>query len=93
VVLLMARGSIRIDARAAETLKSVIGGLVSLLTYGLVVTALTLSPIGAVSALRETSVVFAALIGRVFLGEMLTLRRITACVVVALGATCLSSPL
>ncbi len=91
-VLRLARGSISIDVRAPETLKGVIGGLVSLLTYGLVVTALTLSPIGAVSALRETSVVFAALIGCIFLGERLTLRRIAACIVVALGAICLSSP-
>lgn len=93
VVLRLARGSIGIDVRAPETLKSIAGGLVSLFTYGLVVTALTLSPIGAVSALRETSVVFAALVGRVFLGEVLTLRRIAACIVVALGAVCLSSPL
>jgi uncharacterized membrane protein len=35
-------------------------------------------------------VVFAALIGRIFLGEALTVRRVTACAVVALGAFCLS---
>jgi len=52
----------------------------------------TLAPLGAVSALRETSVVFAALIGRVFLAERLTLRRIGSCAVIAIGAICLSCP-
>jgi uncharacterized membrane protein len=36
--------------------------------------------------LRETSVLFAALIGYGFLGEALTARRILACVVIACGA-------
>ena len=47
---------------------------------------------GSVSALRETSVVFAAVIGRVFLQERLTMFRIVACTVVALGAICLGMP-
>jgi hypothetical protein len=45
------------------------GGLVSLLAYGIVIYAMDLAPMGAVSALRETSVLFAALIGRLFLGD------------------------
>ncbi len=48
--------------------------------------AFTLSPIGPVSALRETSIVFAAVIGRLFLSEPLTTRRLGACVVIAVGA-------
>jgi uncharacterized membrane protein len=47
---------------------------------------------GPVSALRETSVVFAALLGRVFLKESLTARRLSACSVIALGAYCLGHP-
>jgi uncharacterized membrane protein len=39
-----------------------------------------------VSALRETSVLFAALLGYLFLGEKLTVRRMLACVVIASGA-------
>jgi uncharacterized membrane protein len=39
-----------------------------------------------VSALRETSVLFAALIGALFLGEPLTLRRSLACVLITAGA-------
>jgi uncharacterized membrane protein len=44
---------------------------------------------GTVSALRETSVVFAVLIGRVFLREAVSAKRWAACVVVAAGAVCL----
>ncbi|MDR6146219.1 drug/metabolite transporter (DMT)-like permease [Sphingomonas sp. SORGH_AS870] len=62
------------------------GGLASLLAYGIVIVAMSLGPMGPVSALRETSVVFAALIGRIFLGETLTRCRIAACLVVAAGA-------
>ncbi|MBV4455468.1 MULTISPECIES: DMT family transporter [Pseudomonas] len=61
------------------------GGLVSLLAYGIVIYAMAEAPMGAVSALRETSVVFAALIGYVFLGESLSVRKLLACVVIASG--------
>ena len=47
---------------------------------------------GPVSALRETSVVFAALLGRLFLKESLTARRLSACSVIAFGAYCLGHP-
>jgi drug/metabolite transporter (DMT)-like permease len=44
---------------------------------------------GTVSALRETSVLFAVLLGRIFFGEKLTLRRIGSAAVIAVGALCL----
>jgi drug/metabolite transporter (DMT)-like permease len=62
-----------------------IGGLVSLLAYGIVIYAMSAAPMGAVSALRETSVLFAALIGYFFLGETLTVRKVLACAVIAVG--------
>lgn len=61
------------------------GGLVSLLAYGIVIYAMSVAPMGAVSALRETSVLFAALIGYLFLGESLTILRLLACVAIAAG--------
>lgn len=64
---------------------SLIGGWVSLLAYGIVIYAMSGAPMGAVSALRETSVLFAALIGYFFLGETLTGRKVLACVVIAAG--------
>ena len=72
-----------------ETGIAAVGGIVSLIAYGIVIYAMTLGAMGAVSALRETSVVFAALIGRFFLHERLTGYRIAACVVVAAGAICI----
>ncbi|WP_281955858.1 hypothetical protein [Pseudophaeobacter arcticus] len=61
------------------------GGLVSMTAYGLVLFAKNFAPLGAVSALRETSVIFAALIGFVFLREGNWIRRLGAAVVMALG--------
>jgi drug/metabolite transporter (DMT)-like permease len=76
---------------AAEAAKAASGGLISLAAYGAIIWAMQASAMGAVSALRETSVVFAALLGAVFLGERLTLLRIAACCVIAAGAICVGS--
>jgi drug/metabolite transporter (DMT)-like permease len=85
--------AVYISLRGARSLLSVrpgfgaavIGGLVSLLAYGIVIYAMSCGPMGAVSALRETSVLFAALIGYFFLGESLTIPRLLACVAIAAG--------
>ena len=85
--------SVYIGLRGAKSLFTVrpgfitafIGGLVSLLAYGIIIYAMDGAPMGAVSALRETSVLFAAVIGYFFLGETLTVRKIVACMVIAIG--------
>ncbi len=64
---------------------ALMGGVISLVAYGLVIHAMQVAPMGAVSALRETSVLFAALIGYVFLGESLSLQKCAACVVITTG--------
>ena len=61
------------------------GGLLQLLAYGLVIWAMSFSPMAGVSALRETSVIFAALIGAYLLKEPLGAKRIGAAVLVAMG--------
>ncbi len=81
-------GAMRGSAR--EVAKACCGGAVSFVAYGAVICALRLDAMGAVSALRETSVVFAALIGRFWLGEVLTAKRLAACGMIALGAACLA---
>lgn len=83
------RGRLTVEPRAPETWKALGGGLFALLAYGVVVAAFALGPAGPITAIRETSVAFAAFIGRLFLGEMLTPRRVGACAIVALGAVCL----
>ena len=70
--------------------KAVGGGLISIAAYGAIIWAMQSSPMGAVSALRETSVVFAALLGAAFLRERLTTQRIVACCIIAAGAVCVS---
>lgn len=83
------RGPLRVDLRTAETWKAFAGGVVAMLAYAVVVAAFSLGPAGPITALRETSVVFAALIGWLFLSEAMTRRRIAACLIVAIGAICL----
>ena len=70
---------------AARAWKSAAGGALQLTAYGLVVWSLVLAPMAAVSALRETSVLFAAIIGVKVLGEPLGARRILAAALVAVG--------
>lgn len=61
-------------------------GVISFLGYGLVLWAQTFAPIAQVTALRETSVVWGALIAFVFLRERLGLRRWLGAAIVAAGA-------
>jgi drug/metabolite transporter (DMT)-like permease len=63
--------------------RGLLGGVLSVITYGIVVWAQSRAPLAVVSGLRETSVVWAALIGRIFLGERLAARE-----AVAIGLAC-----
>ena len=87
--LLLAAAALRRQALArhlaARAWKSAAGGALQLVAYGLAVWALTLAPMAAVSALRETSVLFAAIIGVKLLGEPLGTRRIVAAALVTAG--------
>jgi len=87
---LLLRGRITVKLRAPETVKALTGGFISLASYGAIIAALAVSKLGPVSALRETSIVFAALIGHVVLGERLTGRRMLVCLAVTLGAVCIA---
>jgi drug/metabolite transporter (DMT)-like permease len=83
---LLLRGPIALRLESRDTWKALAGGLLSFGSYGAVIAALALGSVGAISALRETSIVFSALIGRFFLGEPLTLRRALVCLTVTAGA-------
>lgn len=63
-----------------------LGGLGTLAAYSLVLWAMTRAPIASVAALREMSIVFAALIGTALLGEHLDRWRWTAVALVCAGA-------
>ncbi|MCP1411808.1 EamA family transporter [Paenarthrobacter sp. A20] len=62
-----------------------IGGLVSMLAYGIVVWAQSLAPLALVSALRETSVLLAGVIGAVFFNERFSRLRLGLTVVAVAG--------
>jgi len=61
------------------------GGAMSIIAYWLVIWAMSITPLGPVAALRETSVVFGALISGLVLKEGLGWRAIAAACVVAAG--------
>jgi drug/metabolite transporter (DMT)-like permease len=62
-----------------------IGGALSYLAYAIVIWAMTVAPIAIVAALRETSVLFGALIAVVVLREPLRAVRIAAAVAIVIG--------
>jgi drug/metabolite transporter (DMT)-like permease len=62
-----------------------VGGVLSALGYGIVIWAMGRAPLAHVSALRETSVILAAIIGATVLGEPFGRRRILAAALVAGG--------
>ena len=61
------------------------GGLMQLVSYGIVIWAMSRSPIVLVAALRETSVLFAMFLSIVFLKESFNRLRVLACFVILAG--------
>ena len=70
-------------------LRAAIGGACALGAYGIALWAMTRAPVALVAVLRETSVVFAAVIAYFFLKEKLTRRRMIATGAVMLGLAAL----
>ncbi len=71
---------------SSEAFKAMSGGVVSLTGYTAFTVALSLGPVGPISALRETSIVFSVIISWLFLSETPTIPRILSSVVVSIGA-------
>jgi drug/metabolite transporter (DMT)-like permease len=65
--------------------RALVCGALSLGAYAIVLWAMTRAPVAAVAALRETSVIFAALIGSVLLREPFGRHRIAGACIVAAG--------
>ena len=66
-----------------------IGGSLSYIAYATVVWAFTHAPVPLVAALREISIIFALLIGALFLKEKLTLIKIISLFLIFIGAVLL----
>jgi len=61
------------------------GGALAVISYSIALWAMTMAPIAIVAALRETSVLFGALIAVVFLAEPLRAARIGAAIMIVCG--------
>ena len=86
LIFFAVRGQLIPTLPFVDTIKAMIAGLVSMSAYVLTLWALALSPMGPTTALRETSIPFAVIIGRLFLGEVLTFRHFLSACTIAVGA-------
>ncbi|HKB53333.1 MAG TPA: EamA family transporter, partial [Ramlibacter sp.] len=66
-----------------------VGAIASLGSYGIALWAMTRAPVATVAALRETSVLFAALLGTWFLKEAFNLRRAAGTAAIVAGVMAL----
>lgn len=74
------------DQIAGLARRGLIGALVAFASFGGIMLATRLGPVGQAAVLRETSTVFAALIGWLMLGESTGPRRVALMATIALGA-------
>jgi len=66
-------------------LRGLVGGALQALSYGIALWAMTLAPIAVIASLRETSVLFGAIIAILLLKEPLRAARIVAATLIACG--------
>ena len=83
------KGAPAVTYIARQWRRGLLGGFCSVAAYGIVLWAMTRAPIAAVSALRETSVLFAAVIGTVLLKEGFGIARLAGAVSVVVGVAAL----
>jgi len=72
--------------------RGVMGGVIANVGYGIAIYALVLGPMAHVAALRETSVLFGALMGTLLLGEPFGVRRVAAAFVIVVGLVLMNGP-
>jgi len=83
------RGAASARYIASRWRRGLAGGAASLAAYGIVLWAMTRAPVAVVAALREVSVLFAALIGSFILKEGLGWRRLAGAATVVAGVAAL----
>jgi drug/metabolite transporter (DMT)-like permease len=88
-LVVASRGRTALDYAGLNWRRGIGGGLCVISSYGIVLWAMTQAPVAAVTALRETSVIFAALLGTVFLKEPFGRTRAIGACAVAAGAMAL----
>jgi drug/metabolite transporter (DMT)-like permease len=88
-VALLLRGRPALRHARAHWRYATLGATFTVISYTIVLWAMTRAPVAAVAALRETSVIFAAVIGSLWLKEDFGLPRIAGAVLVAAGIVAL----
>ena len=83
------RGQAAVRYLARGWRRGLLGGACSLAAYGIVLYAMTRAPVAAVAALRETSVLFAAIIGALWLKEGFGAMRLAGACSVVVGVAAL----
>ncbi|MEO8345976.1 MAG: EamA family transporter [Betaproteobacteria bacterium] len=83
------RGAPAISYLRNQWRRGLLGGFCSVAAYSIVLWAMTRAPVAAVSALRETSVIFAALIGALWLKEGFGFARLAGAATVVVGVATL----
>jgi uncharacterized membrane protein len=83
-----ARGRVRelVHTARARPLLLPVGGVSTVGSYGIALWAMTLAPVAAIAALRETSILFATAIAALFLRERVGRGRLLAVALIACGA-------
>jgi len=79
------RRGVAIERMRAHFRTGALSGVLAVAAYGIAVWAMTRAPIALVAALRETSVVVAAILGALLLGEPFGKHRVLASIGVAFG--------
>jgi len=83
-MLWIRRGNIWSGVRP-QLVGGTIGGFLGTISYGAALWAMSMADVAYVTAIRETSVVFAAILGALFLKESFGRRRIAAAAVLSVG--------
>ncbi|WP_417279443.1 DMT family transporter [Celeribacter sp.] len=86
VAFLRYRNMVEKPALGPLAVKGFFGGIVAYFSFGCIMLATRLDNVGEAAVLRETSTVFAALIGWIVLGEKVGPRRLSLMALIALGA-------
>lgn len=91
VIAIAMRGRLIVQLTSAQWRNGLGAGVLAFASYSLVIWGMSRAPIAYVSALREVSVIVAAVIGTRLMGEPFGRGRVAAAAVVALGAVLLQA--
>ena len=90
VYFIARRGGRRLSRRAM--LRAAGGGTIATIGYGIAIWALAVGPMAHVAAVRESSVLFGAIMGAILLREPFGGRRIAAAAVIVAGLVLMNGP-